>query len=279
MKLTLGFSPCPNDTFIFDALVNQKISTNGIEFELCIADVESLNKWALEGKLDITKLSFPAFFKSTDHYLLLNSGAALGKGVGPLLITAKNDELATDKINNFNIVLPGENTTAHLLFSFAYPGAEKKQFMPFDEIEDYVLAHPDDTLGVIIHESRFTYKEKGLSKIADLGEFWENKTHGPVPLGGIAINQGVKRTVALTVNKLIRQSVDYAFNHYPLVPPFVKEHSQAMSEDIMRQHINLYVNQYSLDLSEDGREAVSKMYELFCNLHGIECESPDLLFL
>jgi 1,4-dihydroxy-6-naphthoate synthase len=277
MKLSLGFSPCPNDTFIFDAMVNNKIDTDGLEFEIYLEDVETLNEWALQGKLDVTKLSFPAFFRSAENYLLLNSGGALGKGVGPLLVAANAAPLTESDINQSIIVLPGLHTTAHLLFSFAYPNAGNKLFLRFDEIEDYVVANPG-SLGVIIHENRFTYQQKGLHKLMDLGENWETKMHGPVPLGGIAVNQGVKRTTAIKLNKLIHDSVQFGFDHYPEITPFVKEHSQSMSEEVMRKHINLYVNQYSLDLGDDGRNAVSKMYHLFQEVNDLEFESPELLF-
>lgn len=278
MKLSLGFSTCPNDTFIFDALVNGKIDSGGLAFDVCLEDVETLNKWAQEGKLDVTKLSFPAFFSATEHYLLLNAGAALGKGVGPLLISAKDENFSEEQINDSTIVLPGEHTTAHLLFNFAYPFASKKIFTRFDSIEQYVLDHPGH-LGVIIHENRFTYEQKGLHKVVDLGSYWENKMHGPIPLGGIAVNQSVKRSVALKLNKLIRESVDYAFNNYPEIPVFVKENAQSMSEDVMRKHINLYVNQYSLDLGEDGQNAINKMYQVFSKYNSVPEESADLLYL
>ncbi|MFZ1330366.1 MAG: 1,4-dihydroxy-6-naphthoate synthase, partial [Chitinophagaceae bacterium] len=241
MKLTLGFSPCPNDTFIFDALVNKKIDTDGLEFEAVLADVETLNQWALEGKLDITKLSFPAFFKSLNNYTLLNAGSALGKGVGPLLITDSQQEITDDEINQASIALPGANTTANLLFTFAYPDARDKTFMLFSAIEN-ALVNKETDLGVIIHENRFTYQQKGLKKVRDLGEYWEQKMELPLPLGGIAINQSVKRSLALRVNELIRKSLEFAFKNYPAIPEYVKQHSQEMSEDVMRQHIDLYVN-------------------------------------
>ena len=197
MKLTLGFSPCPNDTFIFDALVNKKIDTEGLEFEPLLEDVETLNQWALQAKLDITKLSFPAFFQSLDDYVLLNAGSALGKGVGPLLISKSEvspDEVRVKKpeVNEKTIALPGINTTANLLFSFAFPEAQQKKFMIFSAIENAVLNDETD-LGVIIHENRFTYQQKGLHKILDLGEYWEEKMKAPIPLGGIAISQCNKK--------------------------------------------------------------------------------------
>jgi 1,4-dihydroxy-6-naphthoate synthase len=262
LNFSLGFSPCPNDTFIFDALVNKKIDTEDFNFEPVLEDVETLNQWALKGKLDITKLSFPAFFQSLDTYVLLNAGSALGKGVGPLLISKeemRNEEL---EIRNKKVALPGINTTANLLFSFAYPEASNKKFMIFSAIEDAVL-NGDTELGVIIHENRFTYQQKGLYKVMDLGEYWEEKMQTPVPLGGIAINQSVKRSVALKVNQLIRKSIEYAFANYPLITDYVKQHSQTMSEEVMRQHIDLYVNNYSLDLGDDGKKAIETLYKVF----------------
>lgn len=278
MKLTLGFSPCPNDTFIFDALVNNKIDTEGFEFETVLADVETLNQWALQGKLDITKLSFPAFFSSLKHYTLLSAGSALGKGVGPLLITDSQQELTTDEINQASVALPGANTTANLLFSFAYPDAQDKKFMVFSDIEE-ALINKETDLGVIIHENRFTYQQKGLHKIKDLGEYWEEKMESPIPLGGIAINQSEKRTVALKVNELIRKSLEFAFTNYPLIPDYVKQHSQEMSEEVMRQHIELYVNNYSLDLGEEGKLAIENLHQVFLELNNMEADDEDVLFL
>lgn len=279
MKLTLGFSPCPNDTFIFDALVNKKIDTGELEFDAVLADVETLNQWALQGKLDITKLSFPAFFRSLEHYTLLNAGAALGKGVGPLLISDTAHQFSGDDILQSSVALPGIHTTANLLFSYAYPDAQDKTFMNFSAIEEALL-HKEVDLGVIIHENRFTYQQKGLHKVKDLGEYWEEKMELPVPLGGIAINQSIKRNMALRVSELIRQSLAYAFSNYPVIPDYVKQHSQEMSEDVMRQHIDLYVNNYSLDLGEDGREAIEEMHEVFLELNNLEeTDDEDVLFL
>ena len=278
MKLTLGFSPCPNDTFIFDALVNAKIDTEGFEFDTVLADVETLNQWALEGKLDITKLSFPAFFRSLKNYTLLNSGSALGKGVGPLLITDSPQEFTDDEINQSSIALPGLNTTANLLFSFAYPEAIHKKFMIFSAIED-ALVNKETDLGVIIHENRFTYQQKGLYKVKDLGEFWEERMELPLPLGGIAINQSVKRSQALKVNELIRRSLEFAFKNYPLLPDYVKQHSQEMSEEVMRLHIDLYVNDFSLDLGKEGKLAIESLHQIFLELNNEEADDEDILFL
>ncbi|HRG82772.1 MAG TPA: 1,4-dihydroxy-6-naphthoate synthase [Chitinophagaceae bacterium] len=262
MKLTLGFSPCPNDTFIFDALVHQKIDTGGLSFDVVLEDVETLNQWALEGRLDITKLSFPALFRSLENYTLLNAGSALGKGVGPLLVRKKETDISDDDIKNQLISIPGINTTANLLLNFAYPEATSKQAMLFSDIEDFV-AGGQAGLGLIIHENRFTYQEKGLVKVADLGEIWEQKMNMPIPLGGIAINQSVKRSVAIQVEELIRKSLEYAFSNYPQVSDYVKQHSQTMSEEVMRQHIQLYVNNYSLDLGSEGKKAIEQLLAVF----------------
>ncbi len=279
MTLTLGFSPCPNDTFIFDALVNKKIDTEGFEFEAVLADVETLNQWALEGKLDITKLSFPAFFRSLTNYTLLNAGSALGKGVGPILITDSTQEISEDDINQGSIALPGIHTTANLLFTFAYPNAIDKQFMLFSAIET-ALINKEVDFGVIIHENRFTYQQKGLYKVKDLGEYWEEKMELPIPLGGIAINQSIKRSAALKINELIRKSIEYAFANYPVIADYVKQHSQEMSEDVMRQHIDLYVNNYSLDLGDEGREAIENLHEVFLEINNQEeADDEDVLFL
>jgi 1,4-dihydroxy-6-naphthoate synthase len=280
LKLTLGFSPCPNDTFIFDALVNKKIDTEGITIEPVLEDVETLNQWALQGKLDITKLSFPAFFQSLENYMLLNAGSALGKGVGPLLISGKEQGTGNDEVEAAAIALPGANTTANLLFSFAYPHALNKKFMIFSAIEDAVV-NKEINLGVIIHENRFTYQQKGLHKVMDLGEYWEQKMKAPIPLGGIAISQSVKRSAALTIDKLIRKSLEYAFANYPLITDYVKQHSQTMSEEVMRQHIDLYVNNFSLDLGPEGKNAIEALYKIFAAQQSLDENgvSSDDLFL
>jgi 1,4-dihydroxy-6-naphthoate synthase len=280
MKLSLGFSPCPNDTFIFDALVNKKIDTGDLEFEVFLEDVETLNQWALEGKLDITKLSFPAFFQAVDKYILLNSGSALGKGVGPLLVSNSDHAIPDSDVKNYQVALPGVNTTANLLFSFAFPNATNKTFMRFDKIEDFVITSADAAvLGVIIHENRFTYQQKNLYKVADLGELWESKMNSPIPLGGIAISQSVKRSLAIKVEDLIKKSLEYAFENYPEVSDYVKEHAQTMSEDVMKQHIDLYVNNYSLDIGNDGQAAIEKLYEVYLQMNDKVRDDEDVLFL
>lgn len=260
MKFSLGFSPCPNDTFIFDALVNNKIDTGNLSFDIFLEDVETLNQWAIKGKLDITKLSYGVLPQVLDDYIVLNSGSALGKGVGPILISKKQQEIPD--INESTIAIPGEHTTAHLLFSMAYPEAKNKIFLRYDEIEDFVLNGKG--LGVIIHENRFTYAAKGLYKLTDLGEYWENKTEKSIPLGGIVIKRSVDRIISSRVDKLIRKSIDYAYqHHYEELTGYVKKHSQEMSDEVMRKHIDLYVNDYSKELGEVGKSAITELMEVF----------------
>ncbi|TWI90758.1 1,4-dihydroxy-6-naphthoate synthase [Chitinophaga japonensis] len=256
MHLTLGFSPCPNDTFIFDAMVNNKIDTNGIRFDTALEDVETLNKWALEGRLAITKLSFAVYLKVREQYRLLNSGSALGRGCGPLLIAKK--PIAQEAVKDCTIAIPGEHTTANLLFSIAFPGAQRKEVMLFSDIENAVLEGRVDA-GVIIHENRFTYQQKGLVKIIDLGEFWETTTGNPIPLGGIFIRKDVPAPVQQQVDALIHQSLQYAYGQYPQLSDYVKQHAQEMDEQVMRQHIDLYVNDFSLDLGTAGHAAVDRL--------------------
>ena len=260
MHLTLGFSPCPNDTFIFDALVNNKIGTSGLSFAVVLEDVETLNEWALAGKLDITKLSYGVLPLVLEKYIVLNSGSALGKGVGPLLI--QKSKVKSQNVEDCLIAIPGEHTTAHLLFSLAYPDAKNKIFLRYDEIENFVLE--DKGLGVIIHENRFTYADKGLHKITDLGDYWEKETGNSIPLGGIVIRRSVDANIAKQVDELIKKSIEYAYNHhYDELAGYVKVHSQEMSEAVMRQHINLYVNNHSLDLDTTGKNAVIKLLEVY----------------
>lgn len=274
MKLTLGFSPCPNDTFIFDALVNQKIDTGGLEFEVMLEDVQTLNEWARAGKLDITKLSYGVLGLVLDNYLVLNSGSALGRGVGPLLI--ENEKSKIEQVENNIIAIPGENTTAHLLFSSAFPKAKNKIFLRYDKIEDFVLEGRG--LGVIIHENRFTYEQKGLKKIIDLGDYWEKETGSAIPLGGIVIKQSLDKVLCHKVDELIKKSIEYAYSKYPELNDYIRSHSQEMEEDVMRKHIDLYVNKYSLNLGEEGRGAIKKLLQVFNQTKNIKAETDNKIF-
>jgi 1,4-dihydroxy-6-naphthoate synthase len=255
MKITLGFSPCPNDCFIFDAIVNKRIDLEGLEFDIKMEDVETLNRWAVEGKLDSTKLSFHAYSYLTEMYQLMHAGSALGFNCGPLLISKKEFTIEEVKSNKLKIAIPGKLTTAHFLFSIAFPNAINKTEMVFSEIENAVLSGEYDA-GLIIHENRFTYEQKGLKKIIDLGEFWESLIHAPIPLGGIVIKRNLPLDVKQKVDRIIRKSVEYAFAHPADSKSFIKEHAQEMDEAVMQKHIDLYVNQYSIDLGDLGKKAV-----------------------
>lgn len=272
IELNLGFSPCPNDTFIFDALVNNKIDTKGFRFNPVMEDVQTLNQWALEGKLDVTKLSFGVLPLVLNRYALLNSGSALGNGVGPLLIT--NDNMRNRAIEECLVAIPGKDTTAHVLFTLAYPAAKSKVFLRYNEIENFVMENKGP--GVIIHENRFTYEQKGLVKIADLGDYWERTTGSAIPLGGIVIRRELDVKLQQQVDKLIQRSLGFAFQHYPELNDFVRKHAQEMSEDVMRKHIDLYVNRFSLELGSTGRLAVKKFIETYCLVNNQERQVEDI---
>lgn len=257
--LSLGFSPCPNDTFIFDALVHGKVDTEGISFEVVMDDVEALNRRAFAGQIDITKLSYHAFAHLTHQYVLLNAGSALGKNCGPLLVARQ--PMAPDAINAAHIAIPGEMTTANFLLSLAFPDARNKTPFLFSDIEDAVLENRCDA-GLIIHENRFTYAQKGLVKLIDLGEFWETTTGLPIPLGGIVVRRDLPEAIQQKVNRALRRSVEYAFAHTDDVMPFVRAHAQAMEDAVMRAHIELYVNNYTIDLGEQGKKAVREMFRI-----------------
>jgi len=263
MKISLGFSPCPNDTFIFDALVNEGFDTNNLSFNLHLEDVQTLNQWALEARLDVTKISYGVWPLVRAQYDLLESGGALGTGVGPLLIS--NTENFTTHPNDITVAIPGENTTAHLLFSLAYPHASKKIFLRFDEIETFV--QKGKGLGVIIHENRFTYLKKDLKKIIDLGDYWESQTGLPIPLGCIVAKKGLGKNLILQLEGMIRKSIEISFRRYPVLSAFIRDHAQEMDEEVMRKHINLYVNDYSLTLGDAGHKAVQKLEDIFLKLN------------
>lgn len=257
-KISLGFSPCPNDTFIFDALVHQKIDTEGLRFEPHLADVEALNERAFKQELMVTKLSYHAMIYCMKHYQLLNSGSALGRGVGPLLIG--KEVLSETAVNAAKIAIPGKFTTANFLLATAFPNALNKREMLFSEIEDAVLKGEVDA-GLIIHENRFTYEAKGLKKIVDLGDFWEKQSGNLIPLGGIVINRSLDNKLKQQVERLIAKSVQFAFDNNGAESDYVKNNAQEMEQEVIRKHIDLYVNQYSLDLGIEGRKAVENLFQ------------------
>lgn len=275
MKLTLGFSTCPNDTFIFDAMVHKRIDTEGLDFELMLADVEELNKAAFEHQIDITKLSYHAYAYIADNYVLLDSGSALGNNNGPLLIS--KHKIYPDEVNDISIAIPGKNTTANLLLSIAYPKAKNKKEYLFSDIEEAVLSNEIDA-GLIIHENRFTYAERGLKKIIDLGEYWETKTKLPIPLGGIVINRKLPLEIQQKVNRVLRKSLEYAYKNPTASLPFIKQYAQEMNEEVMRKHIELYVNEYSLNLGDKGKEAIRELYKTAIDLKVIP-EMTNEIFL
>ncbi len=259
MKLSLGFSPCPNDCFMFDAIVHRRIDLEGLDFDVRMADVEALNRDAFAGAADVTKLSFHAYAHCAGSYVLLDAGSALGRNCGPLLISRRpisTDEVAGGKLR---IAIPGRYTTANFLLGLAFPAAQDKTELLFSAIEPAVACERYDA-GLIIHENRFTYEQKGLKKIIDLGEFWEGETGAPIPLGGIVIRRSLPDEVKRAVNRVVRRSVEYAFAHPQASLPFVRQHAQEMSEDVMYRHIDLYVNEYSVDLGPDGRRAVELLF-------------------
>jgi 1,4-dihydroxy-6-naphthoate synthase len=260
MTLTLGFSPCPNDCFMFDAMVHGRIDCEGLDFSVRMADIEALNASAFAGDADVTKLSFHAYAYCANNYVLLDAGSALGRNCGPLLIsrrTISTEEVASGELW---IAIPGKYTTANFLLSLAFPQATNKTERLFSDIEDALLDGTFDA-GLIIHENRFTYEEKGLKKIIDLGEFWEAETGAAIPLGGIVINRRLPADVRQRVNRVMRRSVEYAFANRAASLPFVRANAQAMSDDVMNKHIDLYVNEYSIDLGTDGRRAVEVLFE------------------
>lgn len=257
-KLSLGFSPCPNDCFIFDAMLHGKIDTEGLEFEVFMEDVETLNQKAFKGELDVTKLSYHAYAYLTKNYQLLNAGSALGNGCGPLLISANNQQPTT--INQLKIAIPGKYTTANFLLSLAFAEAKNKVEMVFSEIEDAVLSGKVDA-GLIIHENRFTYEQKGLKKIIDLGEYWEDIAKAPIPLGGIVIKRSFPDELKKKFDRVLRKSVEYAFANPKSSLNFVKANAQEMIEEVMYKHIDLYVNKYSVDLGAEGKRAVQLLFD------------------
>ncbi|MFP5080696.1 menaquinone biosynthesis family protein [Pedobacter sp. JCM 36344] len=260
MKLTLGFSPCPNDTFIFDALIHHKIDTEGIEFEVSFDDVETLNQKALKAELDITKLSFHAYAYVHEQYVILDAGSALGFGVGPLLI-CKNQHVANNLDPELLVGIPGLYTTANFLLGIAYPQLGNKKELLFSDIESSLLDDKID-IGLIIHENRFTYEGKGLHKIIDLGSYWETLTGCAIPLGGIVINRSLDPNVQHKVNRLLRKSVEYAFANPKSGLDFIKSNAQEMNEEVMYKHIDLYVNDYSINLGIEGRKAINVMFKI-----------------
>jgi 1,4-dihydroxy-6-naphthoate synthase len=275
MKLTLGFSPCPNDTFIFDAMVHGRIDTEDLEFDYFLSDVEDLNKKAIASELDITKLSYHAYAYAAQNYLILDSGSALGHRNGPLLVT--KEPLDITKLPGLRIAIPGKLTTANLLFSIAWPEATNKTEYVFSDIEDALLNNEVDA-GLIIHETRFTYYRKGLRKLADMGEYWESLTGLPIPLGAIVIKRSIPESIALKVNRIIRRSLEYAYKDSFASYEFVAKNAKEMDSTVMNNHIKLFVTDYTLDLGVGGKNAVKELFRI-AGEKGVIPSMPDKIFL
>lgn len=275
MKLTLGFSPCPNDTFIFDAMVHGRIDTEGLEFDYFLADVEELNQKAFSGGVDVTKISFHAFAYAAENYLILDAGSALGYRNGPLLISKK--KINTDNMTEARIAIPGKYTTANLLFSIAWPDAKNKTEYLFSDIERALLDEEVDA-GLIIHETRFTYHRKGLKKLADMGEFWEKMTGLPIPLGTIVVKNNLPEDVMNKVNRIVRRSLEYAHRDSVASFDFVSKHAREMDSTVMNSHIKLFVNEFSVDMGSRGKKAVNELFRVACERKIIPA-LPDRIFL
>ncbi len=259
MKLSLGFSTCPNDTFIFEAIVHSRVDTEGLEFSPNLADIEDLNMKAFEAGPDISKLSYNAYGHLTDRYLVLDAGSALGEGNGPLLLS--KTKIYPDEVPSLRIAIPGKYTTANLLLDIAFPKVKEKRSYLFSDIEEVILSGEMDA-GLAIHENRFTYQKRGLRKILDLGTRWEELSGRPIPLGGIMVKRSLGADVIGKVNRILRRSVEFAFAHPEMAMSFVQQHAQEMDRDVMRKHIGLYVNDYTLSLGDEGRAAIRKLYEI-----------------
>ncbi|MFD1164135.1 menaquinone biosynthesis family protein [Sphingobacterium daejeonense] len=288
MELTLGFSPCPNDTFIFDALIHDKINCEGLQFHVEYHDVETLNAKAFRGDLDITKLSYHAFAYAVEDYELLDAGSALGFGVGPLLI-CKDKDLAAElsqyvgkdlpeKLKDLKVGIPGKYTTANFLLGLAFPELQQKEIMVFSEIEKSLLDGTID-VGLIIHENRFTYMDKGLYKIVDLGDYWEQTTGSPIPLGGIVIKRSLPEEVKNKVNRLIAESVKFGFDHPKSGLEYIRSHAQEMEESVMYKHIELYVNKFSENLGDEGKKAINQMFEKARELNLVPSTEKNLFLV
>ncbi|MCZ7396996.1 MAG: 1,4-dihydroxy-6-naphthoate synthase [Candidatus Methanoperedens sp.] len=253
-NISLGYSPCPNDTFIFYALVHKKV-VGDMEFSEILRDVETLNEMALSKKLEVTKASFHAFGFFREDYCLLHSGSALGKGCGPLIVAKK--KMRISDLSGKTIAIPGKMTTAYLLLRLFAPYIKKIVEMPFDRIMNAVSLGTVDA-GLIIHEGRFTYPAYDLVKLTDLGEWWEEETGLPIPLGGILAKRELGKDVIIEIDRLIKKSVEYAFGHREQTREYIKKYARELDDSVIDRHISLYVNDYTVDIG-DGASAVDEL--------------------
>lgn len=260
-SLRLGFSPCPNDTFMFHALVTERVPTEGVNWDVQIEDIERLNQLAFEEAIDVTKISFHAFGNLRDRYALLASGAALGRGCGPLLVM--RETAVKSGLDKARIAIPGWNTSATLLLRMFAPELRREQFveMEFDEILRATAQNEVDA-GLIIHESRFTYQQYGLTSLVDLGDWWEAESGRPIPLGGIVVHRKIGGEMMRRIETALRASVEHARAHPEESREYIQQHAQEIDPDVQDSHIALYVNDFSVDLREEGTNAVKAFFEL-----------------
>ena len=257
-KFSFAFSPCPNDTFMFEAIVNKRIDLRGYDFDIHLDDVAQLNQSSSNRKFDISKISYNAYSLVSDEYQLLKSGSALGHNCGPLLIA--KEMISKENLKNASVAIPGINTTANLLLSLAFPEIKDKKEYIFSEVED-ALVRGEVDMGLIIHENRFTYQQRGLVKIQDLGEYWETTTDCPIPLGGIAIKRSLSQKIKEDIESILRDSIQYAFNNREIVQPYITSHAQEMDEKVMQSHIELYVNEQSIALDTPAKKGIERLIE------------------
>ncbi len=276
MELSIGLSPCPNDIFMFEALLSRRIHSGDIRFRPVIEDVEQLNQKALQGELDISKLSYHVIGKTLETYQILDSGSALGYHNGPILVSAKKTDPSS--IHKLRIAIPGHHTTANLLLGIFHPAATKKTAYLFSDIEDVVLRGEQDA-GLLIHESRFTYEKKGLTAIEDLGSLWEKTQHMPIPLGGIAIKRDIPKEVSRKVNELIRKSIVFAIENPDIVASSIRAYAQEKDDSIIKQHIGMFVNDFSLSLGEKGRGSIKQLFDLAYEKGMIPAFQKNTLFI
>jgi len=260
--MNIAISPCPNDTFMFWAMLHGQVDTFGLKFIVAMRDIEQLNRAATKQEFDMVKISYAHYPRVAQAYQILTAGSALGFGNGPLLVSRR--KIYPDEVPHLRIAIPGVDTTANLLLSMACPTATNKKEYLFSDIEEVVLSGEADA-GLLIHETRFTYKQKGLHKIMDLGEYWEKETGLPLPLGAIAVRSDLSEETKRQLNTTLRESVRYALQHPRATDEFVVHHAQAMDIDVCRKHIALYVNEFSVDLGEKGRQAVNTLLDMEAN--------------
>ncbi len=255
--ISLGYSPCPNDTYIFYGLVHNKIE-GAPPFKEVLEDIETLNTMATNNQLDMTKISFHALGHLRDRYCLLHSGGALGRGCGPMVIA--REPMSPEDLQHKKIAIPGKLTTAALLLRLFNPQIQNLVVLPFHEIMSATQNGEVDA-GLIIHESRFTYPNYGLHKVIDLGQWWESATGHPIPLGGILARRDLGTATIQNIDRSLRASVEFAHNNPNAVKDYIRQHAQEMDEHVMQQHIDLYVNDYTLDYMTDGEAAITDLYQ------------------